>query len=336
MAGLPERRKSATASRTSCTLPHSAPAPAGLITRLLMRRSVFALRIISTTPRTVGAASMNCPSTPPGSISLRSPPMRSTRVEFDATSGSRPTAPASSSSPMAEMDHATTVRRTTSQTPRLTAILQVYAKEREPEAQRTAELRRSRGSAAAESLRLDRMLLDVGGVGIGQLLQQAAARVPAQHGVVVVRRADGLRALEEGHRLAQPAAGGSAGGERVALQDRLGAALADDAGIVVAVVVVGEPVHEIGGARRGVARRGRLIAELVGQGQQQHHQRVLVDRIDLQHVETDALGLAGLVQQAIAFGLGQRGWNRVPGDWLGLEHRADYISGRWRRAPMPN
>jgi hypothetical protein len=51
---LPERRKSITASRTSCTFPHSAPAPVGLSTTLVIRLSVLALRSISTTLATVG------------------------------------------------------------------------------------------------------------------------------------------------------------------------------------------------------------------------------------------------------------------------------------------
>ena len=92
MTGLPERRKSVTASRTSCTLPQSAPAPDGFRITLVIRLSVLAFLSISTTARTVGGPSMNDPNTPPASISPRLPPTRSTSVELLVTCGSRPTA----------------------------------------------------------------------------------------------------------------------------------------------------------------------------------------------------------------------------------------------------
>ena len=58
-----------------------------------------------------------------------------------------------------------------------------------------------------------------------QLRQEAGARVPAQHRVVVVGGADGLGALEEPHRFAQPFRSRGRGGVAVAVHHRTGAAL---------------------------------------------------------------------------------------------------------------
>ena len=49
---------------------------------LEIRVSTLALRSASTSDRTVGGASKNCPITPPGSISWRSPPTCRTSVEL--------------------------------------------------------------------------------------------------------------------------------------------------------------------------------------------------------------------------------------------------------------
>ena len=54
--------------------------------------------------------------------------------------------------------------------------------------------------------------------------------------------------------------------------------------------------------RLGYCAREFLV-ELLGQGQQQRHEGIVVLRLDRQGVETDALGLGRLVQQAIPFGL---------------------------------
>ena len=121
MIGLPELRKSVMASRTSCTLPQSAAAPAGRITTLEIRRSTLAFRSVSTSDRTVGGASKNCPITPPGSISWRSPPTRNTRVELPETCGGRPTMTAINMSPAADATIAATMSTRTMPTPRLTA-----------------------------------------------------------------------------------------------------------------------------------------------------------------------------------------------------------------------
>jgi hypothetical protein len=113
--------KSTIASRTSWTLPQSAAVPVGRRTTLLTRSSTFALRSMSTSPRTVGGPCSSEPNRPPGSISSRLPVTRTTRVEFPATRGSRPMSRAVTTRPAAEMRTATTRRTMTSQTPRLAA-----------------------------------------------------------------------------------------------------------------------------------------------------------------------------------------------------------------------
>ena len=82
MIGLPERRKSMIASRTSWIFPHNAAALVGRMITLAIRLSTLALRSDSISERTVGGASKNWPMTPPGSISCRSPPIFRTSVEL--------------------------------------------------------------------------------------------------------------------------------------------------------------------------------------------------------------------------------------------------------------
>jgi hypothetical protein len=79
----------------------------------------------------------------------------------------------------------------------------------------------------------------------------------------------------------------------------LGPALADDPRVVGPLVVVAEPAQHA----LGPARVDREPFELVGHGQQHRHERLLVVRLDTQDVEADALGIARLVQQTVAFRL---------------------------------
>ena len=102
------------ASRTSCTLPQSAALLVGRMMTLVTRRSTAALRSASTIERTVGGASRNWPSTPPGSTSWRSPPTSRSSVELDEICGPRPpTARPRKSSPTAETATATRMRTIT-------------------------------------------------------------------------------------------------------------------------------------------------------------------------------------------------------------------------------
>ena len=74
-------------------------------------------------------------------------------------------------------------------------------------------------------------------------------------------------------------------------------------GVVRVFVGVAEPLADLEGLRD---RRRPVLVELVGQRQQQHHQRLVVLRIDLQRVEADALGLDRLLEQPIPLGLRER------------------------------
>jgi hypothetical protein len=64
------------------------------------------------------------------------------------------------------------------------------------------------------------------------------------------------------------------------------------------------------------------MGKLVGQREDEHDEGVLIGRLDLQHVEADALGFAGLVQQAVALGFRECRGDGVLGDRLRLEHRS--------------
>jgi len=63
--------------------------------------------------------------------------------------------------------------------------------------------------------------------------------------------------------------------------------------------------------------------ELIGQREDQRHQRALVVRIGLQNVQTDALRLGRLIEKAIAIGSLQRLGDGVLRKRLELEH--DYL-----------
>src|SRR5690242_11668272 len=102
------------------------------------------------------------------------------------------------------------------------------------------------------------------------------------------------------------------------MEECLGSALAYDAGIVGALVVVFEPWQHVAGLMHGV---GELLAELIGYGEQQRDECALVRRLDLEYVETDALRGRRIVQQTIALGLLQRRGNSFAGDRFQL-HRA--------------
>src|SRR5213595_3538201 len=64
----------------------------------------------------------------------------------------------------------------------------------------------------------------------------------------------------------------------------------------------------------GPAGVDRESLELVGHGQQHRHQGLLVVRVDAEDVEADALGVARLVQQAVALRLVEGPGNGVRSD----------------------
>ena len=58
-------------------------------------------------------------------------------------------------------------------------------------------------------------------------------------------------------------------------------------------------------------------------------------KLNLEDVETDALGLVRLVEQTITFGLRQCGFDGVFGEWLEIEHDVPRILRRFRAISAP-
>ena len=135
------------------------------------------------------------------------------------------------------------------------------------------------------------------------LLAEAHARVPAQQGVVVVRRAHRLGALVGLHRLAQPVACRADAAGAVTAEQRARAALRDEAGVVLGLVIAWKPGRQLLGATHALAA---LARKPVGNRENQRNQRLRVAGIRRKHVFADALGLCRLVQEPVAFRLGER------------------------------
>ena len=51
---------------------------------------------------------------------------------------------------------------------------------------------------------------------------------------------------------------------------------------------------------------GRVLVELIGEGEHHRHQGVLILRLGCKRIATDALGFARLVEQTVALGFRQR------------------------------
>src|SRR6185436_8140800 len=64
----------------------------------------------------------------------------------------------------------------------------------------------------------------------------------------------------------------------------------------------------------------RALFELIGQGEQQRDDRLLVAGLDFQDVPADALGLQGLVQEAVPVRFLQGRGDGLLGEGLQLEH----------------
>ena len=85
-------------------------------------------------------------------------------------------------------------------------------------------------------------------------------------------------------------------------QLRLGSALADDAAMVSPLIRIAETGQYF---LRLQDTHRIALSEPVGQCQQQNDQRLLVFRIDLEHIVTNTLGLRRFVEQAVAYGFFQ-------------------------------
>src|SRR3989440_12143972 len=100
---------------------------------------------------------------------------------------------------------------------------------------------------------------------------------------------------------------------------RLAPALADQASVVLPLVVVAQPAED---GTRVAGAFPRPAAELVGGREKQHDQRLLVIGLRGKDVEADALRLLRLVEQPVSLCLGERAWNGLAGDRLELPHDA--------------
>ena len=100
------------------------------------------------------------------------------------------------------------------------------------------------------------------------------------------------------------------------LQGLIAAAKQSPGKLNFASVGVGS-TQQFAGVLRG---RGPRPGELVGDGQDAGDERVLVPRVEPQHVLADALGLLGLVEQPVAVGLLQGGRDALAGEVFEVEH----------------
>src|SRR5277367_3036855 len=158
-----------------------------------------------------------------------------------------------------------------------------------------------------------------GGAEFGILHDGAGAGVPAQDGGVVAWGAEFGGGFVVGHGGAQRVVGG---GVAAVVDAGVAHAFPDDAGIIFAFVVAfnfGEDF--LGGFGVDVG------LELVGAGEEQGDQRLLVVGDDRQDVETNTFGEVRLVQQAVAFDFGERFGNALRRDGFQFEvHEASYAS----------
>src|SRR5262245_66566884 len=80
------------------------------------------------------------------------------------------------------------------------------------------------------------------------------------------------------------------------LQPGLGLSLADDPGVIGALVFVLDARQQLFGLS---GADGVASGESVGDRQKQSDQRILIFRVDFQHIQADALGRARLVEEAV-------------------------------------
>jgi len=146
--------------------------------------------------------------------------------------------------------------------------------------------------------RLER--LSRGGLELRVPVEDADAGVPAQDRLVVPFGAELDRARVQVERPPEPVVGLVAGPRSAALVARLGVALPHDPLVVAARVLALELRDDLHGLPEG---RREPVGELVGECEEHRGERALMAGIDGQDVQTDALGLRGLVQEPVVPGL---------------------------------
>ncbi len=132
----------------------------------------------------------------------------------------------------------------------------------------------------------------------------------------LLARADRLGLLVALQRLLEKVIGHEARVRPAVAKHGARAPFADDAAVVGPLVLAVEAREDFLGA---TDVDGRPF-ELVGQGEQQRDEGLLVVRLDLQDVQTDALGLPRLVQEPVALRLLERPRNGFPRQRLELGH----------------
>lgn len=147
--------------------------------------------------------------------------------------------------------------------------------------------------------------------------EEAYAGVPSQDCVVVASGAQVFCLPKELQRFDDPVMNIAAGAGSVGVEVGFGAALPCDAGIVGAIVLG----FEVGDGGNGAVEGGGFLGDLVGEREYEADARLAIGGIDGEDVVADAFSFVGLVEQAIAFGFGEGGFDAVVRDGLEVEHR---------------
>src|ERR1700733_608494 len=148
------------------------------------------------------------------------------------------------------------------------------------------------------------------------LFKKTHAGIPAENRVIVACRPQAFRFFEETQRPDDPIVDVAAGANRAGIAAGLGAPLPRDPGIVGAIVRRLQAGH----GPYGAGKRARVLRNRVGQGQDQADARLPVGWVNVEDVAADAFGFVRLIQQAVAFGLGQRAADAVTRDGFQCEH----------------
>src|ERR1044072_1169056 len=135
------------------------------------------------------------------------------------------------------------------------------------------------------------------------LRDDARAGVPAQERIVIPVRTDGLSFFEPIHGVTKPIVGVKPRAGSALSELHLGTAFRQDAGIISPLVFALQPRQKL--LRLRIAH-SIAFAKAVADREQESDQRLLIVRVRLQHVETDALRLPRFIEQAITLGFFQR------------------------------
>jgi hypothetical protein len=148
-------------------------------------------------------------------------------------------------------------------------------------------------------------------------LERSHARVPPEDRVVVARRAELLGTLEGIHGGAERLVRHRLGVHRATRELRVRQPLVDDAGVVRALVGIGDPLEH---RARPPRELGGRRPELVGDREHEHHEHRLIRGIHLEDVEADALGRPRLIEEPVALGFLNGAGDGLAGDGFETWH----------------